>query len=109
MDSDKVKKVCAAYHEGLLRVGSHATPKVAQRLPDDAATIYCCDVPYDARIGHFLFMTEEIPRLLDAGRTEKAMRWLGWLQGALWGQNFETLHEAKLRNAPEGAEYKGDA
>lgn len=51
MDSDKVKKICAAYHEGLLRVGSHATPKVAQRLPDKAADIYCCDVSYDARIG----------------------------------------------------------
>ena len=51
----------------------------------------------------------ECAELLDAGRTEKAMRWLGWLQGALWGLNFETLHDAKLRNAPEGAEYKGDA
>lgn len=49
---------------------------------------------------HALFMCEEIGTMLDAGRREKSMRWLGYLQGALGVLGLMTLEEAKKSNMP---------
>ena len=112
MDSDKVKKICADYADDIRDKSQAIYDGVAvevERLHDAYAHVKRTDIPMMPTLGHLLFMCEEIPRLLDAGRTEKAMRWLGWLQGALWWSNFETLHDAKMRNAPEGATYDREA
>lgn len=37
-------------------------------------------------------------------RMEKAMRWLGFLQGVLWGGDYATLEELKKMNMPPFAE-----
>ncbi len=52
--------------------------------------------------GHLAFVCEEIPRLLEDGRREKVMRWLGWLQGATWALNYASLDSLKNMNKPEG-------
>jgi len=111
MDNDKVKAVCAGYaklihNETEIILGRRLE---ADRLSDHYAGSNLRYIPLQARLKHLLFMTEEIPRLLDAGRVEKAMRWLGFLQGACWAAGIETLHDAKLRNAPEGASYDKEA
>jgi len=49
---------------------------------------------------HALFMCAEIPKLMEAGKREKAMRWLGYLQGALTAVGVLTLEEAKKMNMP---------
>jgi hypothetical protein len=54
---------------------------------------------------------EMAPRLImfcDEGRTEKAMRWLGFMQGLLWWNETFTLAELEAHNnmdvpAPEVA------
>lgn len=110
MDSQKVIQVCGEYEKLILthcREAGSFEP-LPRRLPAGLTQVrveHANLLHYE----HLLFMAEEIPRLLDAGRTEKAMRWLGWLQGACWGLGLETLEEAKLRNAPEGATYSRDA
>jgi len=107
MDSEKVRQVCASYEQLLQeRV---PMPLTAERLPEGYSDCTLHTIPTLARFKHLLFMAQEIPKLMDAGRVEKAMRWLGWLQGALWAAGMETLEEAKLRNAPEGATYSRDA
>lgn len=50
---------------------------------------------------HALFMCDEIPKLMAADRREKAMRWLGHLQGALTVLGVVTLEEAKKMNMPD--------
>lgn len=50
---------------------------------------------------HALFMCDEIPALMEAGKREKAMRWLGYLQGALTAIGVLTLEEAKKMNMPD--------
>ena len=47
---------------------------------------------------HIRFMTEEIPRILDEGKIEKAMRWLGFMQGYLVSLGIYTLEEVKEHN-----------
>jgi hypothetical protein len=47
---------------------------------------------------HLLYMCEEGPKLITEGRIEKAMRWLGFIQGALWASDFATLDTLKAMN-----------
>ena len=47
---------------------------------------------------HLLFMCIEIPKLVKAGKIEKAMRWLGFLQGVLCEKDFYTLDQLKDHN-----------
>jgi hypothetical protein len=51
---------------------------------------------------HLLWMSLEGEKLVDQGRIEKAMRWLGWLQGVLWADGYMGLEEQKQINMGEG-------
>lgn len=57
---------------------------------------------YPAEPGHLLWMCGQIPVFLQEGRREKAMRWLGFLQGALWAYRWRSVEAMKTDNAPEG-------
>lgn len=50
---------------------------------------------------HLSFVAEEGARLVLEGRREKAMRWLGFLQGALWNCRLATLDQLKNMNRPD--------
>lgn len=41
--------------------------------------------------------------VVNVPRMEKFMRWLGFLQGALWNMAIFTLDELKAHNKPDGA------
>jgi len=56
------------------------------------------------RAGHMLWMCKTIPVFLQEGRWEKAMRWLGFLQGAAWAMHVRTVEEMKQDNKPEDAD-----
>ncbi len=49
-------------------------------------------------IRHMLNMCDSMEKLLDEGRTEKAMRWLGFMQGVLWSQGSFSLNEMREHN-----------
>lgn len=51
---------------------------------------------------HVVGMVPRALVLVDEGRREKVMRWLGFMQGALWHARIATLDELKLMNAPKG-------
>lgn len=46
-------------------------------------------------LGHLLSMTPKMRQLVEGGRRDKFMRWLGFLQGALWMAGHETIDELK--------------
>ena len=52
-------------------------------------------------LGHLLYMCESIRGFIAAGRREKAMRWLGFLQGALWVRGLATIDDMKEANRPD--------
>lgn len=54
---------------------------------------------------HCMWMTQEVPTFVDAGRREKAMRWLGFVQGAGLGLGCWTLTDVKRWNAPNGVTF----
>jgi hypothetical protein len=50
---------------------------------------------YEHRVSHYKFMCEHAKVLIDDKQREKAMRWLGFLQGALWREGRYSLDELK--------------
>lgn len=50
------------------------------------------------RLHHASWMCFEIRRFVAAGKIEKAMRWLGFVQGVLWTTETMTLEEMKDDN-----------
>lgn len=55
----------------------------------------------EERMSHLLWMAFEIENLVNEGRTEKAFRWLGFLQGALWTMDICTIPMLKDDNRPK--------
>ena len=79
MTAEQVKNVCKIYEDKL------ALFKAIQRKN-----------VIDAE--HIKFMSQEIPNILDKGHIEKAMRWLGFMQGYLVSIGVYTLEEMKQHN-----------
>ena len=50
------------------------------------------------RLQHVRWMCQQVPAFIDAGKLEKAHRWLGFIQGALWHDGFYTIEEMKEHN-----------
>lgn len=58
--------------------------------------------PYE----HLRWMCYETINLAQAGRTEKAFRWLGFVQGVLWVWKFYTLDELKVHSMPDWSSFR---
>jgi hypothetical protein len=59
----------------------------------------------DRRHEQLLHVRQMIPKTIQFlydQRIEKAMRWLGFIQGALWSHNIYTIEEMKNHNKPIG-------
>lgn len=51
---------------------------------------------------HLVFMCEEIECMVeDETKREKTMRWLGFVQGALWQADYVSIEELKELNRPD--------
>lgn len=96
------------------------------RLPDTG--VNAAEYSYRQRAAHLLYMCAEVKRFVEEAtpvgyiaaaesltysatsavwreymvKREKAMRWLGFVQGALWAQNQATIDELKRMNMPDG-------
>lgn len=53
------------------------------------------------QLNHLLFLANEAQVLLNEGRVEKTMRWLGFIQGALWGLGLTAISDMKDLNRPD--------
>lgn len=95
MTGDQVAKVCAKYAARLDARGCVPVRDI------DSKTL-------EGRLNHIRWMCDEVPRMLResrpyetnaaAGRLEKAMRWLGFMQGAMAVADVMTIAEMKEDN-----------
>lgn len=53
--------------------------------------------PVDA-VAHATWMISQTLQFLDEGKIDKAMRWLGFIQGVLWTTGRCTIEELKEMN-----------
>ena len=56
---------------------------------------------YTAEYAHLSMMAEKIPGFLEEGRRDKAMRWLGFMQGVLWKMGLASVEDLKAMNRSE--------
>lgn len=61
-----------------------------------------------ARLNHLTWMCMQVSDFVDGERIEKAMRWLGFLQGAMWALGVRTIEESKRDNMPPAETFEKD-
>lgn len=61
------------------------------------------DATRPEQLRHLRFMCEETIRFVEQSRMEKAFRWLGFIQGALWVLGIFAVEEMKNHNKPSHA------
>jgi len=95
------QKIVEALHKMRAQVqGPKGTWPPVRLSPEDMTQkINALDPPDVAK--HLVFMCDEAERMLKEGRREKVMRWLGFIQGALWGRGVTSIAEAKDANKPD--------
>lgn len=76
-----------------------AIPEIAAAAPARDST--------SVNRGHIHWMCLQIPVFVHEQRIEKAMRWLGFVQGALWALGLSTVEEMKRDNKPLSEGYDG--
>lgn len=50
------------------------------------------------RYNHLLYMCDQIPTFVLEGRSDKALVWLGFIQGTLWMEDLATIAEMRRWN-----------
>lgn len=90
MTPEKLKEVLAAYEKEL----DYVAPERLSPGDFDASTLST-----ESRAAHVRWMCGESQRFVDDGRVDRAMRWLGFIQGWLW-MTGATLSELKRDSVP---------
>ena len=72
--------------------------KTLDKIRPHAADYNLRNPGHSVALGHAVHMCGEIKKLLGIGKTEKAHRWLGFLQGILWTQGIYTIEEMRNHN-----------
>ena len=100
MTKEKLKSVFQHYRDHL----EQAYPDLPTRqMTGDQTQLYEADLSTTVVVSHLKFMCEEAQRFVDQDRVEKAMRWLGFLQGVLWKEEVFTLDDLKKQSMPSDA------
>jgi len=85
MTSDKVLEVVSKYEHAL---GTHKARRFeGPRFPLKTEALE-----------HILWMCEEVRKFVTNQEMEKAMRWLGFIQGALWVSGIYTIDSMRDDN-----------
>jgi hypothetical protein len=96
MENDKVLFLAEAYSVQLAE--AHEGTDVSSVRNQEADTRY-------SRLCHLYWMCTEIPGFVREGRIEKAMRWLGFIQGSMWVLEIRTIEEMKNDNMPADEKF----
>ncbi len=64
----------------------------------------CCCEDHE----HLRGMFPRLREIIAEGRREKAMRWVGFIQGAYWVMGAADLEDLKKMNMAEGVEYDAE-
>jgi hypothetical protein len=86
--AEKYLKILKLYEDTIIDMGGYE-----QRAVDHSA---CPTV--DGAVGHAWSMLPKMREMILAGDTEKAMRWLGFVQGIFWTSEVFTIEDMKNHN-----------
>jgi hypothetical protein len=101
MDKEQVIAALEKYEERLSVHGSFAP----ERLSEEEMSRNVVTLGQRRALGHVAWMCAEAKKLVEEDRIEKAMRWLGFIQGALWMASFFSINNLKVDNMPKGEKF----
>lgn len=79
-----------------------------KRLNESKATLNVGLLDSHDVASHLRWMCQKIGEIVRDDEIEKAMRWLGFLQGALWVLSFRTIEQMKHDNMPPDEKFDAD-
>jgi hypothetical protein len=94
MTGERVKEVCDLYINKVAGFGP-PTQMADLGLPLDKAEA----------LRHVAWMAQQTKVFVDEGRIEKAMRWLGFMQGWLVAYAVYPISDTMIHNAPPGTKF----
>ena len=96
MTPDRVRQLLARYDQQLARMGAgeplQCDLEAAMTYMDDPQT-------WKVAAAHLRFACQEAQKFCGDGRVEKAMRWLGFVQGCLWAMGDSSIADLARDNA----------
>lgn len=92
MTSENMQNMLQLYFNTLKNGNSEIQPK---RLSSDLIGKTLVHIPEAAVLAHLLFMCQEAKIFIEEGREDKAMRWLGFIQGVLWSGRYFSIEDLK--------------
>jgi hypothetical protein len=101
MTKEKLASVFQFYLRALTMEAGRLHPCDPKRFSDSEAKMHFI-MPPRTELAHLRFMCIEAQKFIDEDRIEKAMRWLGFLQGVLWARGFYSLDDLKNHSRPDG-------
>ena len=121
MSVDTILNACTVL-EARLRLFARANghEAVPNRLSEEAMTLCSGSLETPLIADHLLYMLQQIRDFTHAAELtldsvkrmstrEKLMRWLGWVQAAVWFADLMTLDDLKRLNMPPGETFKTEA
>ena len=93
MTKEQTKAIVSRYRD-ILADTYHTTPVRRQETTN-----------LHERIQHLMWMCDEVEYFLKEEKVEKAMRWLGFIQGAFWILGIQDIAQSKKDNMPEGETF----
>ncbi len=82
MTGQQIKDVCQKYDVMLAEMGAE----------------YIRESIESRSLNHLRWMCREVSLLIDLGKIDKAYRWLGFIQGALWAMEIVPIETLKSDN-----------
>lgn len=95
MNATKVTQVLRGYEMDLRDRGASSV-----RLDTTENQLLITDLTSGQILNHLCWLCENGAVLAEAGKLDKAFRWLGFIQGALWAYGFHSIHCLKKDNMP---------
>lgn len=92
MTNEKLKSLFGIYRAKM----DEKMPNIEPKQMTAWDTVQLADaIPAHDRVAHYKYMCEAGQVFVDEGKIDKAMRWLGFLQGVCWRTELFTLDELK--------------
>lgn len=104
MDAKKVLEVLDTYDAKFLGVATVIGPNFKPERCDPQTKYQHITNEDWTKLRHTWWAVQQCREFVDAGRMEKAFRWLGFIQGAMWSAGIYSVEDMANHNKPVGEE-----
>jgi hypothetical protein len=108
MDAQKVLSVLDIYATRLENMSKVAGDNLMAKRADPTVKYRHSPIDQLTKLEHTWWAIGQCKTFVEEGRMDKAFRWLGFIQGALWWQGFYSIDELAGHNKPVEEELNTD-